>query len=398
MYSIDNLQEISVKLNRPVPTITLAILISLAFIAGFAYSSLISPKSNLPEEFNSLAEVWNLLKSDYVNQSAIDAEVLSQGSINGMLEALADPYTSYYPDYAEFYSYLEGSFEGIGATVTKENGHITVVSPIKGTPAERAGIKAGDIILEIDGESADELTVTEAVLKIRGPKGTSVTLLIQHVGESEPVEIQIVRDAITQPSVYYESLPDDIGYIEITQFAGNTAADCQAALTDLLGNGSEALILDLRGNPGGFLDTVADIADEFLDSGIILYVANDDLEIFEEYAAEAGGLATTIPLAVLVDGGSASGSEVLAGALQDNERAAIIGTQTFGKGSVNHTVELSDGSALYVTTSRWLTPDKHMIEGIGITPDYIVEFSEEDWGNGIDNQLEYAAEYLKSLM
>ena len=386
------------KLNRPVPTITLAILISLAFIAGFAYSSLISPKNDLPKEFDSLVEVWNLLKSDYVNQSAVDAEALSQGSINGLLEALADPYTSYYPDYAEFYSYLEGSFEGIGATVTKENGHITIVSPIKGTPAERAGIKAGDIILEIDGESADDLSVTEAVLKIRGPKGTSVTLLIQHVGESEPVEIQIVRDAITQPSVYYESLPDDIGYIEITQFAGNTAADCQAALTDLLGNGSEALILDLRGNPGGFLDTVADIADEFLDNGIILYEATDSLEIIHDWTASPGGLAVNIPLAVLVDDSSASGSEVLAGALQDNERAAIIGNQTFGKGSVDSTYELQDGSALYLTTSRWLTPDKHAIEGYGITPDYVVEQSEEDTANGEDTQFNFAIDYLKSQM
>jgi carboxyl-terminal processing protease len=386
------------KLNRTIPTIALAIALVLSFIAGFAYSSLISPDRNgqLPEEFDSLIEVWTLLQQNYVNQSALDPEELAQGAIDGMLEALGDPYTAYYYDYEEFYDYLEGSFEGIGAYVSKDDGQLTIISPIAGSPAEQAGIKARDIILEIDGEPTDDLTVTEAVLKIRGPKGTTVTLLIQHEGESGPVEMQIVRDEITEPSVDYESLPDNIGYIQITQFASSTVSDFQTALTNIIDDGSKGLILDLRGNPGGFLDVVADIADEFLDSGIILYEATDSLEIFDEWAAEPGGLAVSMPLAVLVDGGSASGSEVLAGALQDHGRAAIIGTQTFGKGSVNQPRELGDGSALYLTTARWLTPDKHLIEGIGITPDYEVEFSEEDWDNGIDNQLDYAVEYLKS--
>jgi carboxyl-terminal processing protease len=352
----------------------------------------------LPEEFDSLTEVWTLLKQNYVNQSALDAEALAQGAIEGMLQALGDPYTTYYYDYEEFYSYLEGTFEGIGAYVSKENGWITIVSPIKGSPAELAGIKAGDVILEIDGEPASDLTVTEAVLKIRGPKGTTVILLIQHEGESDPVEIQIVRDEITEPSVDYESLPDNIGYIWISQFTSSTVSEFQTALNEAIADSNEGIILDLRGNPGGFLTVVADIADEFLDSGVILYVANDNLEIFEEYESEPGGAAVNMPLAILVDEGSSSSSEVLAGALQDHGRAAIIGTQTFGKGSVNLPIELGDGSALYITTSRWLTPDKHLIEGIGITPDFEVEFSEEDWDNGIDNQLDYAVEYMKSLI
>ena len=387
------------KLNRTIPTLALVVLIALSFIAGFAYSSLISPNSgDLPEEFDSFIEVWDYLQRDYVNQSALDSEALAQGAISGMLEALGDPYTSYYYDYEEFYDYLEGSFEGIGAYVSKKDGWITIVSPIKGTPAEQAGIKSGDIILEIDGEPADDLTVTEAVIKIRGPKGTTVTLLVRHSGESDPVEIQIVRDTITQPSVDYESLPDNIGYIWISQFTSITVSEFQTALNEAIDDGSEGIILDLRGNPGGFLTVVADITDEFLDSGMILYLANDNLEIFEEYEAKSGGLAVNMPLAVLVDEGSASSSEVLAGALQDHGRAAIIGTQTFGKGSVNHPIELGDGSALYITTSRWLTPDKHLIEGTGITPDFEVEFSEEDWDNGIDNQLDYAVEYMKSLI
>ena len=387
------------KLNRPIPNIAIVLAIALAFIVGFTLPSLISSghgTGQLPEEFDSLSEVWTVIQDSYVNQSAIDNEKLAKGAIDGMLQALGDPYSSYYDNYSTLEDYLQGSFEGIGATVSKESGQLTVVSPIKGSPAEQAGIKAGDVILEIDGEPTNDLTVTEAVMKIRGPKETTVTLLIQHEGESTPVEMQIVRAEITEPSVDYKSLPDDIGYIQIAYFADHTVSEFETALNDAIGNESKELILDLRGNPGGYLDVVADIADEFLDSGIILYEATDSLEIIRDWTANPGGLATDIPLAVLVDGSSASGSEVLAGALQDHGRAVIIGTQTFGKGSVDSTYTLQDGSALYLTTARWLTPDKHAIEGIGITPDYEVEFSEEDWDNGIDNQLDYAVEYLKS--
>ena len=388
------------KLNRTIPTIVLAIALALSFIAGVTYSSLISPNRNgqLPEEFDSLSEVWTLIQDSYVNQSAVDTEKIAQGAIDGMLQALGDPYSSYYDNYSTLEDYLQGSFEGIGATVSKESGQLTVVSPIKGSPAEQAGIKAGDIILEINGETTANLTVTEAVMKIRGPKGTTVTLLIQHEGESTPVEMQIVRDQITQPSVDYESMSDNIGYIQIIQFTSSAASEFQTALNEAMDNGSEGLILDLRGNPGGYLDVVANISDEFLDSGVILYEATDSLEILRTWNASLGGLATNIPLAVLVDNSSASGSEVLAGALQDHGRAAIIGVQTFGKGSVDRNYELQDGSALYLTIGRWLTPDKHAIEGVGITPDYVVEQSDEDAANDIDTQLNFAIEYLKSQM
>jgi carboxyl-terminal processing protease len=386
------------KLNRSILTLALVTAFALAFMFGFTYGSLTDRTGQLPEEFDPLIEAWILLQENYVNQSALDAEELAQDAIYGMINALEDPYTTYYNNYEEFYSFLEGTYEGIGAYVSEENGSVVIVSPIKGSPAELADIRTGDVILEIDGESAAGITVTEAVMKIKGPKGTTVTLLILHKGENDPVEIQIVRDEITMPSVDYESLPDDIGYIWIAQFTSSTLTEFQEALNKAISDSSRGLILDLRGNPGGFLTVVADIADEFLDSGIILYEANDNLEIFKESEASPGGLATDIPLVVLVDGGSASGSEVLAGALQDHGRATIIGTQTYGKGSVNLPLELSDGSALYITSCRWLTPEKNLIEGIGITPDYIVEFSEEDWENDIDNQLEYAVEHLKSLM
>jgi len=387
------------KFNKRISDTVIGIVIVLAFVVGFTLPSVLSlghGTGQLPREFDSLIEVWTLLRQDYVNQSAIDPEILAQGAIDGMLEALGDPYTAYYYDYEEFNDYLEGQFEGIGVFFSIDDGILTVVSPIKGSPADNTGIKAGDIILEVDGESTLGFTDLDAITRIRGPKGTTVTLLIQHEGEDAPVEIQIVRDTITEPSVYYESLSDNIGYIQITHFASSTANEFKTALVDLMDNGSEGLVIDLRENPGGFLDTVSDIADELIDTGIILYVANDDLEVSQEYTAEPGGLAVDIPLAVLVDGGSASGSEVLAGALQDHERAVIIGTLTFGKGSVDSIYELQNGSALYLTTSRWLTPDKHLIEGIGITPDFLVEIGEEDATNGIDTQLNFAIEYLQS--
>ena len=389
------------KLNRPISSIAIVLAIALAFMIGFTLPSLISSGhgiGQLPKEFDPLSEVWTIIHDSYVNQSAIDNERLAQGAINGMMQALDDPYSSYYDNYSTFENYLQGSFEGIGATVSTESGHLTVVSPIKGSPAEQAGIKAGDIILKIDGEPTNDITVTEAVMKIRGTKGTTVTLLIQHKGESTSVEMQIVRAEITEPSVDYKSLSDNIGYIQIAYFADHTVSEFQTALSNTIGNGSKGLILDLRGNPGGYLSVVADIADEFLDSGIILYEATDSLKIIRDWPASPGGLDISLPLAVLVDNSSASGSEVLAGALQDHERAVIIGTQTFGKGSVDSTYELQDGSALYLTTARWLTPDKHAIEGVGITPDYVVAQSDEDAANDIDTQLNFAIEYIKSQM
>ncbi|MEA1959630.1 MAG: S41 family peptidase [Chloroflexota bacterium] len=388
------------KIKRYIPTIALSLSIALAFIAGFIYATLISSddtNSRLPEEFDSLSEVWELLQQSYVNESSLDPEILSQGAIWGMLEALDDPYTAYFEYYELEYSDLEGTFEGIGAYISTDDGPLTVISPIAGSPADEAGIMAGDVILEIDGETTDGLTVIDAVLKIRGPKGTTVTLLIQHPDEDTPVEIQIVRDEITLPSVYGESISSDIAYIQITYFSPHTTGEFAAALGAALETDPEGIIIDLRGNPGGYLYVVADITDEFLEGGVILYESNDNLEIFEEWAAEPGGLATDIPLAVLVNEGSASSSEVLAGALQDHERASIVGTTTYGKGSVNILVSLNDGSALYMTIARWLTPDKHMIDGVGITPDFVVEMDEEDIENDIDTQLEFAVEYLESL-
>lgn len=379
------------------PTLLVVVLIVLSFGAGFAYSQLLTGAApELPAEFNALGEAWELLSEDYVNKDALDPEELSRGAIEGMLEALGDPYTSYLESYQVAWSDLEGSFEGIGAIVSMEDGELTVVSPIAGGPAERQGVRSGDKILEVDGEPTSEMNLMEAVLKVRGDKGTTVTLLILHQGETTPVAIEIVREEIKIDSVYLDMLPDDIAHIQITHFAERTPVELTSALNSALQSDAWGIILDLRGNPGGLLDVVVDVADEFLDGGIILYAADGEGDIIEDFPASSGGLATDLPLIVLVDGGSASGSEVLAGALQDHERATLIGTITYGKGSVNILHELSDGSALYVTTARWLTPDLHLIEGVGLTPDIEVEITAEDIASGQDPQLESAIEYLQA--
>ena len=380
-------------------TLMVVLLVVLAFGAGFGYSqSLRFGAPELPEEFNALWEVWQYLDKYYVNKEALDPEELSRGAIGGLLEVLDDPYTSYMESYELQISDLEGSFEGIGAHISMEDGELMVVSPIAGSPAEQQGVRAGDKILEIDGEATSGMNLMEAVLRIRGTKGTTVTLLILHQGETTPVAIEIVREEIELDSVYMDMLPDDIAHIQITHFSERTPDELAAALNEALQNGAGGIIIDLRGNPGGLLYTVVDVASNFLDGGIVLYEADGAGNIIKERPASSGGVATDLPLAVLVDGGSASGSEVLAGALQDRGRAPLIGTKTYGKGSVNILQELSDGSALYLTTAYWLTPNRYLIQGVGITPDFEVEITAEDIASGRDPQLEFAVAYIQAQL
>lgn len=382
------------------PTFLLAAVIVVCFALGFLLArTAYCPATGLPEEFNTLGEVWQSLERYYVNEDALDPEDLAQGAIEGLLEALDDPYTSYLdPETYELeWSAFEGSYEGIGAFVTMEDGELIIVSPIAGGPAEQEGVKAGDKILEVDGEPTAGMTLTEALLRIRGPQGTSVTLLILHEGDTTPVEIEILRSEIHLESVYLEMLTDEVARIHITHFSQGTYEELVAALDDAFDSGAEGIVLDLRNNPGGYLHVVVDVAGEFLDGGTVLY-EQDAEGALEESKASSGGLATDVPLVALVDEGSASGSEVLAGALQDRGRAQLVGNVTYGKGSVNLMLELSGGSALYVTTARWLTPDRHLIEGIGLTPDFEVEITEEDILNERDPQLDFAIEHLQSQM
>jgi len=304
-----------------------------------------------------------------------------------MLEALDDPYTSYLD--AEAYKLglddLEGKIEGVGAQITMRDEQITVVAPIADLPADKAGIRAGDKILEIDGMPTSEMSLAEAVLFIRGPQGTSVRLLVLHQDEVEPEEIEIVRAEIEVTSVRFE-MREDIAYIRITNFSQRTDAELSSVLESLDSEETGGIILDLRSNPGGLLRAVVDVASHFLTEGVVVDVV-DNQGAHDAMSVRRRGVTTDLPMVVLVNGFSASGSEVLAGALQDYARAAIAGSRTFGKGSVNVLHELEDGSGLYITIARWLTPEGHLIEGEGITPDYELELDGED-------AIQWAVEYL----
>jgi len=336
-----------------------------------------------------MQQAWNIIFDDYVDRDQLDASTLSQGAIEGMLEALDDPYSSYLD--AETHqlglSSLEGEIEGIGAQVAISDEQLTIIAPIADSPAAKAGIRAGDIILEIDGRSTAEMSLAKAVLNIRGPKGTSVRLLILHQDEAEPEEIEIVRAKIELPSVHFE-MREDIAYINITHFSGHTSEELLTALESMTGEGARGIILDLRSNPGGVLDIVIDVVSYFLTEGVVVSVVDNRGErtALEVRPSE---MTTELPVVVLVDSFSASGSEVLAGALQDHGRATIAGSQTFGKGSVNVLHQLKDGSGLYITTARWLTPNGRLIEGEGIKPDHELELEGEE-------AIQWVIDYLKS--
>ena len=347
-----------------------------------------NPDGKLPPEFDILAEAWKQLSEDYVDKSKLDPQKLSQGAVKGMIEALDDPYSGYVdPKTKELeMSTFEGKFEGIGAVISMKDKQLTVVAPIADSPAEKAGIKAGDKILEIDGQPTSKLGLIEATLKIRGSKDTSVRLLILHEGEAEPVEVQIVRSEIKVESVSFE-MRGDIAYIRITQFLKSTGGELQDVLKDAIGKGAKGIVLDLRNNPGGLLNASADVASQFLAMGLVAKVVDDEGRE-SQVPVKRGGIATNLPLIVLVNQGSASASEIVAGALQDYGRAKLAGGQTFGKGSVQLVRDLSDGSALHITAYRWLTPFGRPIDGVGLTPDFPLKLEDEEL-------VDWAIDYLK---
>lgn len=363
----------------------LAVIIALAFTAGCFIGGETSPQS----DFDTVEQAWEIILRDYVENDQVDTEALAQGAVRGMLEVLGDPYTSFLD--AEAYQLslrsLEGSFEGIGAYVTIKDEQLMIISPIADSPADRAGIRAGDIILEVDGQSTTGMNLAEAVLLVQGPEGTRVDLLVLHEGETEPELISIIRAVIEVPSVEFE-MREEIAYIIISHFSERTAGELLPVMEAIVQQGAEGIILDLRGNPGGLLETVIDVTGFFLEEGVVVDVVDNEGN-HDVYRVKPGGITTDLPVVVLVDEYSASGSELLAGALQDYGRATIAGTTTFGKGSVNILRRLGDGSGLYITNARWFTPNGRLIEGEGIYPDYELELEGED-------AIQWAIDYLRS--
>ncbi len=341
------------------------------------------------EGLKLVTEVWNIIIDDNIYNDRIDTAMLKSAAIEGIIESLDDPYTAYLE--VEYYevgrSSLEGEFDGIGAYVSMEDEQLIIVAPIADSPAEKAGIRAGDIILEVDGESVEGMSLIEAIINIRGPEGTAVLLLVLHEDELEPVEIEIIRGRVEVPSVEFEMM-EDIAYIFITQFSERTEEELKPVIEELKAANSSGIIIDLRDNSGGLLNSVIDVASHFITEGVILEVVSNQNKI-ATFKVESKSLTADLPTVVLVNSFSASGSEVLAGAMQDHDRALVAGNVTFGKGSVNALHELSDGSGLYVTTSRWLTPGGRLIEGQGIEPDVLLELTGDD-------AIQWAIDYLKS--
>ncbi len=345
--------------------------------------------------FGLLQEAYRILKQDHVDRATLDAAALVPAAVRGMIEALGDPHTAYID--AETYKLerhaFEGAFQGIGATVAMVEGAITIVSPIRGSPAERAGIRPGDRILAVDGDSTRGMALADVVARIRGVRGSKVALTILHAGATLPEQVEIVRDEIRTPSVFAELRDDGIAHLRISQFTNRTNEEIMEELRGLRQRGMRGLVLDLRRNPGGLLEETVRVTSQFLASGAVLYEARAEGPR-KEWAVRSGGVATELPLVVLVDRGSASGSEVLAGALQDAGRAPLVGTRTFGKGTVNQVREMSDQSALYVSIARWYTPKGRQIEGAGLQPDIEVALTEDDLSQGRDPQLERALDIL----
>jgi carboxyl-terminal processing protease len=358
----------------------IVLLVLLVFILGVTLggrSQKVSALSNLSyEELKVFTDVFGLLQKEYVEEPK--SKALVQGAIKGMLDTL-DPHSAFMPAeaYKEMQEDTKGRFEGLGIEITTKDGVLSVVAPIEDTPAFRAGVLAGDQIIRIEGESTKNISLLDAVKKMRGPKGSKVTITIMREGFTKPQEFTLTRDVIPVRSVRSELIEKQFGYIRLSQFQEKTDGDFEKAVKSLEEESKgqlKGIVLDLRNNPGGLLDQAVKISNRFIGSGLIVSVEGRREDQKMKFQARPSGTITPYPLVVLVNGGSASASEIVAGAIQDHHRGIILGTQTFGKGSVQTIYPLRDGSGLRLTTARYFTPSGRSIQAKGITPDIIVKF------------------------
>lgn len=351
--------------------------------------------AELQELFTPFWQAWDIVHEQYVDQP-VDDEQLMRGAIEGMLDSLGDPHTSYLdPDEnAQQEAPLKGEYEGIGAWVDTTGDYVIIISPMPDSPAEKAGLKSGDVVIAVDDEDMTGIEGSLVLRRILGPAGTTVKLTISRNDGKEIFDVVVERAEITIPSVTGEMLENDIAYVQLTTFGEQTRFELRKTLRELLREDPRGLILDLRGNGGGYLVTAIDVVSEFLSSGTVMIEEYGDGRRVT-YDVRPGGLATDIPMVVLVNGGSASASEITAGAFRDHGRALLVGTKTYGKGSVQNWLPLSnDQGAVLVTVARWLTPSGEQINQVGIEPDVVVEITEEDIEQERDPQLEKAIDIL----
>jgi carboxyl-terminal processing protease len=372
------------KSSKIISVALLIIVIAFAFAGGFYYGQ---SQRTAVSGTQIIDEAWNNLYAKYVDPSKLNAANMTRAAIEGMVSTIGDRYTTYFTssELSQFLSSLEGQYAGIGAMVSMLKEKIVIVYIFANSPAEKVGLKPGDIIQAINGESTAGFTLDMATSKIRGTEGTPVTLTILHGGAAEPVTLEITRAIVDVPSVTYE-LRDGIAVITLIQFTNRTESELVPILRKLKADNAKGIVLDMRGNPGGYLDVVIEVTSNFITEGVIVKVKSNQ-GIIETHKVVSVAETTDLPMVVLVSQYSASGAEVMTGALQDYQRAVVAGNTTYGKGSVTLPVQLSDGSGLYITIARWLTPNDRLIEGQGIVPDFKLDLIG-------DAELQWAIDYL----
>jgi carboxyl-terminal processing protease len=357
-------------------------------------------------DFNTFWQAWKILKEKYVETGKVDNQTLVYGAISGLFNSLKDPNTVFMPpsDAKKFNEEISGEFSGVGMEIGIRNEQLVVIAPLKETPAERAGLKALDKILKIDDKSTEGLAVDEAVKLIRGPKGTTVVLTIQRNGWDKPKEFSIIRDVIQIPTIDFEMLASseaeekNIAYFHLYNFYENAPfLFYQTAVKAAMQN-PKGIILDLRNNPGGYLEAAVNLAGWFLEPGELVVTEEFGSEKREEFRTNNSGFFKDMPMVILINEGSASASEILAGALRDNRGIKLVGKKSFGKGTVQELEQLRDGSSIKITVAHWLMPNGGLIEKNGIVPDYEVNLTEEDAKASRDPQLKKAMEVLKSQL
>ena len=354
----------------------------------------VSTPTSTEQLFTPFWEAWKLVHDQYLVQP-VDDQKMMQGAIRGMMDSLGDPHSSYMDpvQYSDATAPLEG-YSGIGAWVNTEGEFLTITEPMKGSPAEAAGLKEGDQIIKIDGVDMKGTVAEAARQKVLGPAGTQVVLTILRNGVEQPFDVTITRQQITIPSTEYKMLDNQIAYVRLNSFSNTTKDELHAALQDLMAQNPNGLILDLRYNGGGYLDTAIAVGSEFIPSGVVAFEEYGDGKR-NTFNASGDGIATQIPMVVLVNEWTASASEVVAGALQDYGRAKLVGVTTYGKGTAQNWIPLSDNEgAIRVTIARWLTPNERNVTGTGLTPDVEVKISDADAKAAIDTQLNKAIEIL----
>ena len=380
----------------------LVLLIGVAFGGGFWFGQEqceVCPPSEV--DMSLFWEAWNTLHEKHVDADQLKEQDLIYGAISGMTESLDDPYTTFMEpsDAKRFRENVSGDFEGVGMEIGLREGQLQVISPLDGTPADKAGFKPGDLILKVNGSSTQGFTTEQAVERIRGPKGSTVTLTVAREGWEEAKPIEVERATIEVPSMDWEMKEDNIAYIELKHFTENLSASFRKAALEISKKEVDGIVLDLRNNPGGYLSVAQDIGGWFLEKNEVIAIEDfgDDRDD-KKYKSKGPGTFSDLPVVVLINQGSASASEILSGALRDQRGIKLIGKKSFGKGSVQKLSRLEGDSSLKVTVAKWLTPKGNLIADKGLEPNIKVEMTEEDYKNQEDPQLEKALEVINNLI